>query len=411
MHRCSQTIGAQAHGIDRVSELEATPASTPASADTSSIFRKAVRVFASCAALFLLLNISLILVDFPKIDSYPALHVKKLRYSSMNNVFRSEGYSRFWINRYGLADIEPAPVDDRSIFRIAFLGDSYVEAVQVSQKARFSNLVPRLLPTPSGHRTIEGWNYGFSGDNTGNAYARWKYLAQQIGFNRAVFAFTDQDLTENQAVDVSGPSGAFLRHESGHGYQLDESRIPTDIRQFEWELKGIFGRLFNSLYQLRVRTTELLTRERARYARLFRQLDQRAAPGAASPATIKHAVKPNAANETCEQLKFVYGQILRSGTPTIILGLPSAHTVFPKEYDADPSRRNGYRDVMACLRHAGIEVADPLEQIEESIQHGRDPYRDWTQPGGHYNELGHRIIAEVLAQSLTDQTTKLSGAK
>src|SRR4051794_11830691 len=147
---------------------------------------------------FLILYGCLIVVDLPLLDTYPDRKLNTLRYVGIDNVYRDEDYSRYHVNSFGLIGPEPAPVSDKSVYRIAVFGDSFVEALQVPQERKFAALLEDALAAPNGKRRVEVWNVGHSADNTGNAYARWLQLKNTVQFDFVVFAFNEGDVLENR---------------------------------------------------------------------------------------------------------------------------------------------------------------------------------------------------------------------
>jgi hypothetical protein len=369
-----------------------------------------VRLLGAIIATFLALNVALCLLDYPSIDSHPAPHVKKLRYPEQANVFRDEGYSRFRINRFGLIDAEPGPITAGSIFRIAVFGDSMVEALQVPIEARFSSLIGRGLPRPDGFSAAEAWNFGYSGDNTGNAFARWVYQRADIQFQQVLFTFSDQDLTENRPEDVRGPSGAFLVRDTAGRYVLDESRVDPNVNVPLWEIKRFFGRFFLSIYNFKLRLNDVLAAKRERFKAWGSAWAAR--PVAASSESAGGEVPRGAIDDTCAQLRYVRDSIRAQGPEVVLLGLPSAHVVLDDDNHRDRRRHDAYVALVRCLREAGAPVVDPLPQLAQSMSAGVDPFRDWNEKGGHYNRIGHRIIADtVLAYMGTASQFSYSSAR
>ena len=88
-----------------------------------------------------MLNIVLVLLDVPKLDVYNG-NDNKYRYANQDNVARTEGYSRYHVNSYGLIGQEPISTNDPSIFRIGIFGDSFVEALHIQQNDTFTDMSP-----------------------------------------------------------------------------------------------------------------------------------------------------------------------------------------------------------------------------------------------------------------------------
>ncbi|MBX9690417.1 MAG: hypothetical protein K2X27_27125 [Candidatus Obscuribacterales bacterium] len=76
--------------------------------------------------------------------------------------WRGEGFSRFQYNSFSMQDREYPLKKAAGQQRIAMLGDSYVEAIQVSRKQNFCSLLENLLNEGSNDRSIEVQNFGLS---------------------------------------------------------------------------------------------------------------------------------------------------------------------------------------------------------------------------------------------------------
>lgn len=91
--------------------------------------------------------------------------------------WRQEGFSRTTFNSFGMRDKERLITKQPNAFRIAVLGDSYVEALQVERSQSFCQLVENLLNTDLPNTHVEVLNFGVSAYNLGQMYLRLKHLA------------------------------------------------------------------------------------------------------------------------------------------------------------------------------------------------------------------------------------------
>ncbi len=91
--------------------------------------------------------------------------------------WRQEGFSRTIFNSFGMRDKERLITKQPNAFRIAVLGDSYVEALQVERSKSFCQLVENLLNTDLPNTHVEVLNFGVSAYNLGQMYLRLKHLA------------------------------------------------------------------------------------------------------------------------------------------------------------------------------------------------------------------------------------------
>ncbi|HEY9787384.1 MAG TPA: SGNH/GDSL hydrolase family protein [Candidatus Obscuribacterales bacterium] len=90
--------------------------------------------------------------------------------------WRREGFSRLAVNKYGMVDIERSLKKQTGTFRIAVLGDSNVESLQVPRDESFCALIEKALGTEL-KQNVEVLNFGVSAYNSGQFYLRLKNLA------------------------------------------------------------------------------------------------------------------------------------------------------------------------------------------------------------------------------------------
>ncbi len=93
--------------------------------------------------------------------------------------FRNEGFSRRTFNSFGMANREISEKKPANTFRIAVVGDSMIEALQVDlSKTMCSRLEQQLNDIDSVQgKKVEVLNFGVSASNVGQSYLRLKKLA------------------------------------------------------------------------------------------------------------------------------------------------------------------------------------------------------------------------------------------
>lgn len=103
-----------------------------------------------------------------------------LGFSPMPNkhvTVKGEGVGRASYNSYGLPEPERALSKPAKTFRIAVIGDSFVEALQVERKESFCFLLEESLKNKYPETNFEVMNFGVAGYNLGQMYLRLKHLA------------------------------------------------------------------------------------------------------------------------------------------------------------------------------------------------------------------------------------------
>ncbi|MCX8037843.1 MAG: SGNH/GDSL hydrolase family protein [Candidatus Sumerlaeia bacterium] len=91
---------------------------------------------------------------------------------NLRGYYVEEGFSRYMTNSHGLRGREVSLAKPAGVFRIAVLGDSYVEALQVGEEATFCRQLERRL------RNVEVLNFGVSGYGTAQEYLTYLHYVR-----------------------------------------------------------------------------------------------------------------------------------------------------------------------------------------------------------------------------------------
>lgn len=97
-------------------------------------------------------------------------------FENKNVTWRREGFSRVRFNSFGMQDREYPLAKPPGTLRIAIIGDSNVEALQVDRKENFCSLLESLLNKPEKDTHIEVMNFGVQAHNLSQTYIRLKAL-------------------------------------------------------------------------------------------------------------------------------------------------------------------------------------------------------------------------------------------
>ena len=139
--------------------------------------------------------------------------------------FRSEGESYIRINSAGLRDREHTKTKPPNTLRIAILGDSYAEALQVSLKDTFWAVLEReLTKCPYlGGRQVEVINFGVSGYGTAQELMTLRHRVWDYSPDIVVLAvLTGNDVTDNLRSFGSNPMRPYFVYRNGE-LVLDDS--------------------------------------------------------------------------------------------------------------------------------------------------------------------------------------------
>lgn len=158
-----------------------------------------------------------------------------------------EGRAYVEINRDGLRDREHRRAKPPGTWRLAVLGDSFAEAMQVERDAAFWVVAERRLtscPAFAG-RTVEALNFGVSGYGTAQELLTLRHVARRYAPDVVLVAlFTGNDLRDNLRVLDGNHQRPYLVRRRG-GLELDDSFLRSPGYSFRISVPGrwVYGAL------------------------------------------------------------------------------------------------------------------------------------------------------------------------
>jgi lysophospholipase L1-like esterase len=302
-------------------------------------------------------------------------------------------------NRAGFRDFEREYVKPAGVKRVAALGDSFIEAVQVPFEKTATQLLERRLNAPqaqaAGPQKWEVLNFGISSFGVGQFLLTWEQEARRYSPDYVVVFVAkfimDRTLQKYEQGRFQGTSAKQLWIRPT--FRVDgDTLIREPARDFEE-----FARLQDSVIQNEFggqrsqRRMSLVTLFYAR--RLHDDLDQwRQRHAAQRPNALPH---PDAhpeidANMLATNLK-VLEELQRQAT--------AAHSVLvivdaSRYFGDDPSISTALQDL--CLRGSSVYVPF-YKDMQEASAKGIPLH--WSHDG-HLSEAGNALLADALYRSL-----------
>lgn len=385
----------------------------------------AVRVAAACvvAAASLVVGLAageamLRLIDF----SYPAFHMPddvagfRLR-PGAKGWYRDEGMAYVRINSDGWRDVERSKEKPARTVRIAVLGDSFIEAVQVPLEATFTAQLEQELNycQPFGVKAVEVLNFAVAGYGTAQELLTLRHRVREYSPDIVMLAFLpSNDVRNNSKTLESWKARPFFELKDG------ELRLDVSFRDdagFRDKKRDMTNHAF--LYDLRLH--QLLRRVRDGAYRGWDDAPRAAAAARGRSETLGEAgiaervfLPPQDAEWqeawaiTERLVREIQKEVDLLGAQFMVLVLGSGAAVYP-----DRAVRDRYANALGVedlfypdRRIAGLGAASgfqvfalgqPMQRLAEktgSFMHGFSN----TQLGfGHWNVRGHRAAAELVA--------------
>lgn len=323
--------------------------------------------------------------------------------------FHKEGHAYVRINSAGFRDREHALRKPPNTFRIAVLGDSYAEALQVPLEKTFWSVLERELHTCDvfAGKTVEVLNFGVSGYGTAQELLVLRHYVWDYEPDLVLLAFTTGNDVQNNYPPLEPVKARPFFHLKNDRLELD-----TSFREHPDYLKAHSGwtRLKVNLIN-RSRILQVLNE-----LKNHRSAEVRSVPGeiGLSDKIYLEPVQDNwreAWTLTEALLIQMHHELQEKQTLFVVATLTNGIQVHPHaDVRNDYCRRLGVPDLFRPERRiqevgartgfAVIALAEPMRAYAEQNQcflHGFEN----TVPGeGHWNVEGHQVAGRLLAERI-----------
>ncbi|MEP6743508.1 MAG: SGNH/GDSL hydrolase family protein [bacterium] len=385
------------------------------------LFKKSFLFIAGLAVALLLTEVGLRLSGFSHFNPY--IVDREVGFSLRPNAagwWRKEGVTYIRINSQGLRDREHTIAKPSDTVRIAVLGDSFAEAFQVPMEKTFWTVMEQRLAqcgVPAGKK-VEVINFGVSGFSTARELIMlrqrvWQYSPDIV----LLLVTTRNDVRDNSsALDPYKNSGLpYFVYRDG-SLKLDDSRLQARNHSFSFRLQQSFiGKSFDWL-RAHSRLVGLL--DAAREGSLWRRkpTDRKDSyPG--EPGLDDEVFRApansdwyDAWNVTEKLIVQIGDEVNAKGAKFLVVTGSSGLQVSP-----DTSLRDAYMKRLAVntlfyseLRIKALGEREGFEVLtlapllldyatrNQTFLHGSVEMKGT----GHWNETGHRVVGELIAEKL-----------
>ena len=333
-----------------------------------------------------------------------------------------EGSAPVRTNSQGYRDTEWDLASKEGVLRIAVLGDSFTEALQVPLEKTWVNQLPTAMAAVPDCRLLKGFpkgaetlNFGVGGYGTGQSWLTWRKDAKRYKPQIVLHAvYFENDLRDNILSDRGsgmGPSFRVLEgklHQSNGFHDSSEYRFRTSWAGVVtgWILSwSRLGQLINKLKNV---TNSRAGRECESTGCTFFPLGP--------DGTKLYGEKPGDLKQGWEVLRIILNtwkrQVNKTGSLLIVTSVTTPAQMWPKprERQAEAMKHglDWFRPETEMAEMLGkddipyLPLAEELQRqadTEGLVAHGFSKQR--PGPGyGHWNQEGHSAAAVVLARKL-----------
>lgn len=337
----------------------------------------------------------------------------------------SEGEAFVRINSAGFRDRERSLAKPPGVYRIAVLGDSYAEALQVDLEKTFQAQLERRLNACKafGGKAVEVLNFGVSSYGTAQQLLTFRHFASKYSPDLVLAAFFAGNDVRNNARDLEPDKVRpfFVLQ----GDALVEDRSFADSEEFKRRTNRLRA-VLDELRVLRIVQAAYFVKDR-----LQQRAEQRPQTGdrPALEAGLDDAVygEPpspqwRAAWALTERiLAQLRDEVKAAGAELVVVSLSTGMQVHP-----DPTARarlvetkrigdlfypdRRLQQITAALNVRSIVLAPRLQQIAEREKLFLHGFENTGMGTGHWNKNGHRFAAELIAADLCGQSAEARNA-
>lgn len=318
-------------------------------------------------------------------------------------------------NSLGFHDKEHKWKKKTTAFRIIALGDSYLEGLQVPVASLFSQKLEKRLEDSHGHEMVEVINLGLSGRGPAQHYRILETIGGKLNPDLVILGVTvSNDFRDSSPIFNPAPYKPI--------YTVNEKNNEITLTRFQ--VPSIFS--IQSLLQrsaLAYAIVHLSSRFGAFHDALIKigLLPKTTPPTQVDVASVEDEKIPfgyqiylqDPPNDWKEAKKITLRMIseinrlaMNQGASLIVFAVPADEVIKLSEEDFKRSQTADsidftlpYRELEAFLSLENIAYVDLVAPFRQNFQETGEMLR-WEYDG-HWNEGGHELAAQVLAQTVS----------
>lgn len=302
-------------------------------------------------------------------------------------VWRMEGYSNESLNSAGLRDSERQIAKPAGTLRIALLGDSATEGLQVPLSDTYGKVLEQRL-TESRHRPVEVINFGCSGYSTGQEVLQFEQQVAPYKPDVTILLYNRGDNVENirKPGDLKAEPRPYFYLDQGQLRQDDEiltvnkkDLAPNAVLDFLRRNSNIYGVLSHANLNLSI-NEPLYRKVRSLVLKPFKTKKRKTAP--------LYAPQDGWA-VTKELLKRLDADCKKADSKLLVVAFPNV--VQDKEFASQI-------DSMQTLSKEGSFA---FYDLTKTFRWHPDPMKLFLK--FHFSTKGHALVADEIGKELAAQ--------
>lgn len=302
-------------------------------------------------------------------------------------VWRLEGYSDEAFSSSGLRDTEHTVAKPAGVFRIALLGDSATEGMQVPLSDTYGKQLENLIAKEGGlsGKTIEVINFGCSSYSNGQELLQLKHQVLKYSPDLVMLMYNRGDFVENirdPRTPKAEPRPYFFRNQNG-ALQQDRSVMEANSRLYEPQPVTEFLRRNSRIYGVLQHLNLALSLNEAMYGKIRNSITKKLDRTAAAKAAYK---QPYPIQDVWKVTESIIDQVHTTCTENnakfFVVCFPNL--VRDKDYTWQIDR----------LTQMAPERGFSFLDLTYTFMYSRDPKGLFLKY--HFSSAGHKLAAELM---------------
>jgi len=300
-------------------------------------------------------------------------------------VWRMEGFSNESFNSEGLRDVEHPIAKPAGTFRIALLGDSATEGLQVPLKETYSSVLESIVTMPG--KKTEVLNFGCSSYSTGQEVLQFEREVAQYQPDLTVLLYNRGDTLENvrKPTDLKTEPRPYFYIDADGTLQVDEAVLKANQKALQPNSTMDALRKHSRLYGVFSHANLNLSINDAAYRKVRGWMTSPFKARHTQTSTALYKVQ-DAWQVTSSLLSRLNEDCRKSGSKLVIVTFPNIVQ--------DPEFGRQIESVQKLAETEGFNVFD----LTPTFHWYPDPKALFVKY--HFSGPGHKVVADKIAEYL-----------
>jgi lysophospholipase L1-like esterase len=306
-------------------------------------------------------------------------------------VWRMEGFSKDQFNSQGLRDVEHSISKPANAYRVALLGDSATEGLQVPTSENYGAFLQKQLNVPN--KQVEVLNFGTSGYSTGQEVLQYEREAAQYKPDLTILLYNRGDALENirKPTDLKAEPRPYFYVDAQGNLQTDNAVLQANEQSLKPNPVIDFLRTNSRLYGVLSHANLTLSINEPHYRKVRSWIMTPFKPRHISRQAPAAYAEQDVWNVTSALISRLDESCRKTGSKLVVVSFPNSvqDPEFGKQIEA--------------LHKLGKDKGFSVFDLTPTFRWHPDPKSLFVKY--HFSTAGHKVVSEKIAEHLQKSTS------